>query len=61
MKATVIFADKLMYTGYDFSTESGASIGVNDFYCSKEKAAIIEKADGREVTEIRNSSSHPVW
>ncbi|HNN86933.1 MAG TPA: DNA-directed RNA polymerase subunit beta', partial [Pseudomonadales bacterium] len=51
LKATVIFADKLMYTGYDFSTKSGASIGVNDFAIPKEKAAIIEKADA-EVTEI---------
>ena len=31
LKATVIFADQLMYTGFDFSTKSGASIGVNDF------------------------------
>ena len=51
LKATVIFADKLMYTGYDFSTKSGASIGVNDFAIPQEKAAIIEKADA-EVTEI---------
>jgi DNA-directed RNA polymerase subunit beta' len=51
LKATVIFADKLMYTGYDFSTKSGASIGVNDFAIPQEKAAIIENADA-EVTEI---------
>src|SRR5690606_25148053 len=29
LKATVIFADRLMYMGYDFSTKSGSSIGVN--------------------------------
>ena len=42
LKETVIFADQLMYTGFKFSTRSGASIGVNDFvipeirhdYCS---------------------------
>ena len=31
LKATVIFADQLMYTGFSYSTRSGASIGVNDF------------------------------
>jgi DNA-directed RNA polymerase subunit beta' len=51
LKATVIFADKLMYTGYDFSTKSGASIGVNDFAIPNEKTDIIAKADA-EVTEI---------
>ena len=51
LKSTVIFADKLMYTGYDFSTKSGASIGVNDFVIPKEKTEIIGKADS-EVIEI---------
>jgi DNA-directed RNA polymerase subunit beta' len=51
LKATVIFADKLMYTGYDFSTKSGASIGVNDFVIPKEKTEIIDKAEA-EVIEI---------
>jgi DNA-directed RNA polymerase subunit beta' len=51
LKATVIFADKLMYTGYDFSTKSGVSIGVNDFVIPKEKTDIINKADA-EVIEI---------
>ncbi len=51
LKATVIFADKLMYTGYDFSTKSGVSIGVNDFVIPKEKTEIIDKAD-TEVLEI---------
>ena len=31
LKKTVIFADQLMYLGFDFSTRSGSSIGVNDF------------------------------
>ncbi|EED30772.1 DNA-directed RNA polymerase, beta' subunit [gamma proteobacterium NOR5-3] len=51
LKATVIFADKLMYTGYEYSTRSGASIGVNDFEIPKEKAELIESADA-EVKEI---------
>ncbi|MEM8497223.1 MAG: DNA-directed RNA polymerase subunit beta' [Pseudomonadota bacterium] len=51
LKATVIFADKLMYTGYDYSTRSGASIGVNDFVIPDSKVDIISKAEG-EVKEI---------
>jgi DNA-directed RNA polymerase subunit beta' len=53
LKATVIFADKLMYTGYEYSTRSGSSIGVNDFVIPREKARLIERADA-EVKEIEN-------
>jgi DNA-directed RNA polymerase subunit beta' len=53
LKATVIFADQLMYTGYDYSTRSGASIGVNDFEIPEEKAKIIAHADA-EVKEIED-------
>jgi DNA-directed RNA polymerase subunit beta' len=53
LKATVIFADQLMYTGYEYSTRSGASIGVNDFEIPVEKAALIERADA-EVKEIED-------
>ncbi len=51
LKATVIFADQLMYMGYDFSTKSGSSIGVNDFEIPGEKAQIIDRAEV-EVKEI---------
>ncbi len=51
LKATVIFADQLMYTGYDYSTRSGASIGVNDFEIPDAKAKIIDHADA-EVKDI---------
>ncbi|MFA5495418.1 MAG: DNA-directed RNA polymerase subunit beta' [Porticoccaceae bacterium] len=51
LKATVIFADQLMYTGFDFSTRSGASIGVNDFMIPANKGEIIQRADD-EVMEI---------
>ncbi|MFT5083312.1 MAG: DNA-directed RNA polymerase subunit beta' [Lentisphaeria bacterium] len=51
LKATVIFADRLMYMGYDFSTKSGSSIGVNDFAIPDSKAGIIAIADA-EVKEI---------
>jgi DNA-directed RNA polymerase subunit beta' len=53
LKATVIFADKLMYTGYEYSTRSGASIGVNDFEIPAEKARIIGGAEA-EVKEIED-------
>jgi len=53
LKATVIFCDQLMYMGYDFSTKSGSSIGVNDFVIPDEKAQIIGRAEG-EVKEIES-------
>ncbi len=53
LKATVIFADQLMYTGFAYSTRSGASIGVNDFVIPKEKSEIIATADA-EVKEIED-------
>ncbi len=51
LKETVIFADKLMYTGFDFSTQSGASIGVNDFVIPDDKQDIISGAE-EQVREI---------
>jgi DNA-directed RNA polymerase subunit beta' len=51
LKATVIFADRLMYMGYEYSTRSGSSIGVNDFEIPDEKAVLIERAEA-EVLEI---------
>jgi len=50
-KETVIFADKLMYMGFKYSTLSGVSIGVDDFVIPQEKASIIDKAT-LEVKEI---------
>jgi DNA-directed RNA polymerase subunit beta' len=51
LKATVIFADQLMYTGYEYSTRSGASIGVNDFAIPDAKAELVARAEA-EVAEI---------
>tara|TARA_B100000965_G_scaffold158270_1_gene131918 strand:+ start:3075 stop:7259 length:4185 start_codon:yes stop_codon:yes gene_type:complete len=51
LKKTVIFADQLMYLGFDFSTRSGSSIGVNDFVIPKEKAEIIDSSE-KEVKAI---------
>ncbi|GAB1259192.1 DNA-directed RNA polymerase subunit beta' [Aurantivibrio plasticivorans] len=53
LKATVIFADQLMYMGYEYSTKSGSSIGVNDFTIPDEKADIINQAE-EEVLEIES-------
>ena len=53
LKPTVIFADKLMYLGFKYSTLSGSSIGVNDFTIPNSKADIIDAAD-EEVKEIES-------
>ena len=47
------FADQLMYMGYDYSTRSGSSIGVEDFVIPNEKATIIEQAEN-EIREIES-------
>jgi DNA-directed RNA polymerase subunit beta' len=51
LKATVILGDQLMYTGFEYSTRSGSSIGVNDFEIPEAKARIVSAADA-EVVEI---------
>jgi len=53
LKETVIFADQLMYLGYEYSTRSGASIGVDDFVIPDEKAVIIAEAE-EEIREIES-------
>ncbi|EKD74948.1 MAG: hypothetical protein ACD_44C00288G0008 [uncultured bacterium] len=52
LKATVIFADQLMYTGFSYATKSGVSIGVNDLVIPKEKVDIISQAE-EEVGKIQ--------
>jgi len=56
LKKTVIFADQLMYLGFDFSTRSGSSIGVDDFVIPEEKHSIIEAAE-KEVKQIESQFS----
>lgn len=51
MKDTVIFADKLMYTGFAYASRSGISIGLNDLVIPKTKTSIIASAE-EEVKEI---------
>ena len=53
LKDTVVFCDQLMYMGYDYSTRSGASIGVEDFVIPDEKATIIAEAED-EIREIES-------
>ncbi len=53
LKSTVIFADRLMYMGFNYSTRSGSSIGVDDFVIPVEKTEIIRKAEN-EVKEIES-------
>ena len=57
LKETVIFADQLMYAGYDYSTRSGCSIGIEDFVIPENKATIIQdaEADIREIETQFNS------
>jgi DNA-directed RNA polymerase subunit beta' len=51
VKATCIFADQLMYTGFEYSTQSGISIGINDLVIPDAKKGIVAKAE-LEITEI---------
>jgi DNA-directed RNA polymerase subunit beta' len=52
LKDTVVFADKLMYTGFGFATRAGVSIGIDDMTIPDEKKAILDEAEA-EVLEIQ--------
>ena len=45
LKATVIFADQLMYAGFTYSTRAGISIGINDMVIPDNKNEIIKRAE----------------
>jgi DNA-directed RNA polymerase subunit beta' len=51
IKPTVIFADQLMYMGFQYSTRSGISIGIDDLIVPKAKVQVIQEAEA-EVREI---------
>ena len=53
LKETVVFADRLMYTGFRLATTAGISIGVNDMVVPENKAEILAVAEG-EVKEIQD-------
>ncbi|GHH60977.1 DNA-directed RNA polymerase subunit beta' [[Pseudomonas] boreopolis] len=52
LKDTVVFADKLMYTGYAYATRAGVSIGIDDMLIPAEKKDILGEAE-QEVLEIQ--------
>ncbi|MCF1427117.1 MAG: DNA-directed RNA polymerase subunit beta' [Shewanella sp.] len=52
LKDTVIFADQLMYTGFQYATISGASVGINDMVIPDEKYSLVKEAE-EEVLEIQ--------
>ena len=56
LKETVIFADKLMYTGFRFATIAGISIGVNDMVVPEEKNTILNDAE-IEIRDIQEQYS----
>ncbi len=53
LKDTVIFADRLMYTGFHYSTRASVSFGVDDIVIPEQKTKIVSAAD-REVKEIQD-------
>ena len=53
LKATVIFADQLMYTGFAYATRAAVSFGMDDMIIPATKAEIIGQAEG-EVKAIQN-------
>jgi DNA-directed RNA polymerase subunit beta' len=52
LKETVVFADRLMYTGFRYATRSGVSFGVDDMVVPEEKDGILAEAEA-EVKEIQ--------
>src|SRR5882757_5562872 len=56
LKETVVFADQLMYTGFQYATRAGVSIGVDDMVVPLQKTKILATAD-REVKEIQEQYS----
>ena len=56
LKETVVFADQLMYTGFQYATRSGVSIGVDDMVVPQQKGKILAAAD-KEVKEIQEQYS----
>ncbi|HMY80076.1 MAG TPA: DNA-directed RNA polymerase subunit beta', partial [Thauera aminoaromatica] len=51
LKETVVFADKLLQSGFRLATRAGISIAIDDMLVPKEKAGLIERAES-EVKEI---------
>jgi DNA-directed RNA polymerase subunit beta' len=56
LKETVVFADQLMYTGFQYATRAGVSIGVDDMVVPQQKIKILATAE-KEVKEIQEQYS----
>ena len=52
IKSTVIFADQLMYTGFNYATIAGASFGVDDMVVPDQKDGILGDAEA-QVKDIQ--------
>ena len=53
LKETVVFADRLMYMGFNYATRAGISIGVEDMAVPNEKKSILGTAE-KAVKEIED-------
>jgi DNA-directed RNA polymerase subunit beta' len=53
LKASVIFADQLMYTGFAYATRAAVSFGMDDMIIPAEKGEIVASAEG-EVKAIQS-------
>ncbi len=51
LKATAVFADHLMYTGFHYATKAGISFGVDDMVIPGDKQAVLAEAEN-EVKDI---------
>ncbi|MXP50803.1 DNA-directed RNA polymerase subunit beta' [Pantoea sp. SoEX] len=52
LKATVTFADQIMYSGFAYAARSGVSVGIDDMVIPEKKLEIISDAEF-EVAEIQ--------
>ena len=52
LKASVMFADQIMYTGFAYAARSGSSVGIDDMVIPAKKYDIISAAE-EEVAEIQ--------
>ena len=52
-KTTVVFSDRLMYTGFHYATKAGISICIEDLVIPQERTDIIQQAE-TDVKEIRS-------
>ncbi len=56
LKDTVVFADQLMYMGFNYATRSGTSVCADDMVVPDEKGTVLVAAE-REVKEIEDQYS----